>query len=413
MISKMKPREHWGRDDSHTMHKDDSSMVRLTLQLMQQNRPQVMVNLALAVIFLVDFWMSVFNMFHRLLIKLHIIAPLPDNCVPPAFSPTSPPPFAQWPLTHLFCRGVHVYNFLTGYNEELRLHHDLYCRKPKNEWIRDWAYWEGIGSQGEWGTPFAAADSDSRCPCPGLNILATHGIIHTSGRKVAASKMVVGLSRAFNIAPTMALQLYSPLFPVFSARGHIFDLEDLSIMNVIEHDASLLRPDFHLADWKKDPKAMCRPHQDMIDRWFPARLKHGQLKDDMTDRDFAEALCIRRNESKKRNRQYTSNVVQSLIGSGSCCLMLNVFGGKVLDLREMAGSVNRDLPGVRQTEHGEQYGYERIPARTIKGEKAQGCPMAAASHQQKWQPATAKRFFGMTIFEALWTTFNIEMRARA
>ncbi|KAI3488681.1 hypothetical protein L1887_47163 [Cichorium endivia] len=218
------------------------------------------------------------HMFHRLLIKLHIIAPLPDNCVPPAFSPTSPPPFAQWPLTHLFCRGVHVYNFLTGYNEELRLHHDLYCRKPINEWIRDWAYWEGIGSQGEWGTPFAAADSDSRCPCPGLNILATHGIIHTSGRKVAASKMVVGLSRAFIIAPTMALQLYSPLFPVFSARGHIFDLEDLSIMNVIEHDASLLRPDFHLADWKKDPKAMCGLHQDMIDRWFPARLKHGQLK---------------------------------------------------------------------------------------------------------------------------------------
>lgn len=402
------------RDEPHTMHKENSSMIRLTAQLMQQNRPQVMVNVALAVIFLVDFWLTGFNIFHRLLIKLGIIRPLPENCVPPAFSPTSPPPFAHWPLTHLYCRLIHLYNLATSYNEDLRLHHDLYCRKPKNDWIRDWAYWDGIGHQGEWGTPYAATDADSRCPCPGLNILATHGIIHPSGRKVAASKMVVGLSRAFNIAPTMALQLYSPLFPVFSERSQVFDLGDLGIANIIEHDASLLRPDYHLADWKRDPQAMSRPHQELIDRWFPAHLKHGKLKDDMTDRDFAEAVCIRRRESKKRNRQYSSNVVQSLIGSGSCCLMLNVFGGKVLDLREMAGSVDRDLPGVRTTDQGVKYGYERIPARNIKVQKGEpGCPVVSTSYKQKWQPATAKRFYGMTIVEALWTTFKIEMRARA
>ncbi|SPO28210.1 uncharacterized protein UTRI_04571_B [Ustilago trichophora] len=402
------------RDGPHTMHKDDSSMVRLTAQLMQQNRPQVMVNIALVFIFLVDFWLTGFNIFHRFLIKLGIINPLPENCVPPAFSPTSPPSFAQWPLTHIYCRLIHLYNFLTNYNEDLRLHHDLYCRKPKNDWIRDWAYWEGIGNKGEWGTPYAATDMDSRCPCPGLNILATHGIIHQSGRKVSASKMVVGLSRAFSIAPTMALQLYSPLFPVFSDRGQVFDLESIGIANIIEHDASLLRPDFHTADWKRDPQAMCRPHQELIDRWFPAHLKHGKLKEDMTDRDFAEALCIRRRESRKRNRQYSSNVVQSLIGSGSCCLMLNVFGGKVLDMREMAGSVERELPGVRTTEDGAEYGYERIPARTIKVKKGEeGCPVVSTSYKQKWQPVTGKRYYGMTIVEALWTTFKIEMLARA
>lgn len=389
-------------------------MFRLTTQLMQQNRPQLIVNVALAFIFVIDFWMTGFNMFHRFLVKIGIISPLPENCVPPAFSPTSPPPFAQWPLTHVYCRLIHVYNFLTNYNEDLRLHHDLYCRKPKNDWIRDWAYWEGIGNKGEWGTPYAASDDDSRCPCPGLNILATHGLIHQSGRKVAASKMVVAISRAFSIAPTMALQLYSPLFPVFSERGHVFDLESIGIANIIEHDASLLRPDFHLADWKRDPKAMIRPHQDMIDRWFPAHLKHGKLKEDMTDKDFAEAVCIRRRESRKRNRQYSSNVVQSLIGSGSCCLMLNVFGGKVLDLREMAGSVDEDLPGVRTTDEGVKYGYERIPARTITVKKgAEGCPVVATSYKQKWQPTTGKRLYGMTIIEALWTTFKIEMRARA
>lgn len=399
------------RDDAHTMHKSNSSFIRLTAQLMQQNRPQVTINLALILIFLVDFWLTGFNLFHRMLIKLRIIKPLPENCVPPAFSPTSPPPFAQWPLTHIYCRFVHLVNYFTKYNENERLHHDLYHRKPKNDWLRDWAYWDGIGHKGEWGTPYPATDADSRSPCPGLNVLATHGLIHKSGRKVAASKMVAALSRAFNIAPTMALQLYSPLFPVFSDRGHILDLESIGIANVIEHDASLLRPDYHLADWKRDPIAMCRPHQEMIDRWFPAPNKAGKVKHDLTDHDFAEVVCIRRAESRKHNHQYSSNVVQSLIGSGSCCLMLNVFGGKVLDLREMAGSVHPDLPGVRSSDSGHVYGYERIPARTIKSTKgSEGCPV---TYKQKWQPATGKWYYGMTIVQALWTTFKIEMRARA
>ncbi len=205
----------------------------------------------------------------------------------------------------------------------------------------------------------------------------------------------------------MALQLYSPLYAVFTDRDSVFDLESIGIANIIEHDASLLRPDYHLADWKRDPQAMVRPHQELIDRWFPAQLKHGKHKDDMTEHDFAEALCTRRRESKKRNRQYSSNVVQSLIGSGSCCLMLNVFGGKVLDLREMAGSHDKELPGMRTNDQGDKYGYERIPARTVKGKDGKEVV------KQKWQPATAKWWFGMTIMEALWTTFKIEMRARA
>ncbi|KAJ9473858.1 HEME_HALOPEROXIDASE domain-containing protein [Pseudozyma hubeiensis] len=410
--TKMRPKVQ--RDASHTLHRSNSSMIRLGAQLMQQNRPELAVKLALVLIFIVDFWLTGFNIFHGLLVKLGVIGALPKNCVPPAFSPTSPPPFAQWPLTHIYCRLIHVYNLLTSYDKDLRLHHEVFSRRPTNDWIRDWAYWDGIGHEGEWGEAYAAKDGDSRGPCPGLNVLATHGLIHVSGRKVAASKMVAAFSRAFGIAPTMALQLYSPLFPLFSERGHILDLEDIGIANIIEHDASLLRPDYHLADWERDPKAMCRPHQDMIDRWFPAPNKHGKAKPDLTDSDFAEAVCIRRTESREQNRQYSSNVVQSLIGSGSCCLMLNVFGGNVLDLREMAGSVDQDLHGIRTTASGLEYGYERIPARTIKHNKGpENCPVVSSTHKQKWQPATGKWYFGMTIMYALWTTFNIEMRARA
>ena len=97
---KAKANDHT-RDQAHKMHQGDSSMIRLAAQLMQQNRPQLSVNVALFFIFLVDFWLTGFNMLHRTLVKIGIISPLPENCVPPAFSPTSPPPLAQWPLTHI------------------------------------------------------------------------------------------------------------------------------------------------------------------------------------------------------------------------------------------------------------------------------------------------------------------------
>ncbi|PWY99661.1 hypothetical protein BCV70DRAFT_200587 [Testicularia cyperi] len=237
--------------------------------------------------------------------------------------------------------------------------------------------------------------------------------------------MVAGLSRAFNISPTMAMQLYTPLFPVFADNGHIFDLDEIGIMNIIEHDASLLRPDFYMADWKHDPIAMSRPHQDLIDRWFPSasnsKSKASEqeaakpLQDEarLSDADFAQALSIRRSESKKLNKMYSSTVKQSLIGAGSCCLMLNVFGGHVEDLREMAGTVQDDLIGVRSTEAGHSYGYERIPNRRRRIAKVASQASAVSATGQAWQPATADRYFGMTIFEALWTTFKIEMKARS
>lgn len=401
-------------DDKHSMKRSNSSMLRLSAQLMQQNRPLVMVNVVLVFVYAIDAFVTMLNVFHSLLIKIGVASPPSGDCVPPAFSPTSPPPFADWPFTHTYCRFVHLYNLFTGYNEDVRLHHDLYSRKPKNDWIRDWAYWEGIGHKGEWGTPYAATDQDSRSPCPGLNILASHGIIHRSGRKIPCSKLVQGIARAYNINPLMAFQLYSPLYGTLSDRDNVFDLGDLGILNVIEHDASMLRPDMYLSEMKDDPVTMSRPHQDLIDRWFPAHLKHGKVKEAVSETEFAHDIRIRRAECKKRNPQYSASVWQSLAGSGSCVLMLRIFGGKVLDLRDMAGTVEDDLPGIRTTASGEEYGYERIPARTIKVKEVKdGLPPVMKTVTQKWQPATVNRYFGMTIAEALYLTFKIEMYVRA
>lgn len=414
---KMKPKPapaKPARDGKHKMQKSNSSFLRLGAQLMKQNQPMMAMNIALIFIYSIDFVIFLMEIFHSLLIKIGIFAPLSDNCVPPALSPTSPPPFSQYPYTHIYCRMVHVYNLFTGYNEDLRLHHELYDRKPKNDWIRDFAYWQGIGNKGEWGAPYPATDADSRSPCPGLNILATHGIIHKSGRKIPASKLCASLARAFNISPTMAIQLYSPMYATMGARDNVFDLGDLGILNVIEHDASLLRPDMYSADSKDDMITMSRPHQDLIDRWFPSYLKNGKPKPDASEREFAHDLRIRRHECKKANPQYSVSVWQSIAGSGSCVLMLRVFGGVVNDIRDMAGTLDKDLVGVRTTAHGEQYGYERVPARTVKVKEVKdGLPPVVTTEKQKWQPATVNRYYGMTIVEALYLSFKIEMLVRA
>lgn len=373
-------------------HKKRSPWLSLAAQLVEEYRPQVVVNVALVFIFVLDAALSLVNAVHYVLASLNVVDAAPG--LPPKFSPTNPPPFAQWPLTHIYCRGVHLYNLCTGFDENLRLHHERFSLTPRNDWIRDWAYWNGAGHDGQWNTAVPAQDSDSRSPCPGLNILATHGIIDTAGHKISASQLVASVSRAFGIAPTMALQLYSPLFAQFAPKGHVFALQDVGVANVIEHDASLLRPDYQLANWHQDPNAMSRPHQDLIDRFFPLAAKNSTAQAQMTHADFAEALRERRDECKHANKAYSSNVTQTLIGAGSCCLMLKVFDGHVADLREMAGSVHATLPGLRTTQTGQQYGYERVPS----------C---------NWQPATAQRYFGMTIFEALYATFKIELLARA
>lgn len=376
---------------SFPKHKKRSPLWSITVQLAEEVRPRIVVNIALACIFLVDAGLTFVNAVHRLLVSLKLVNAVQGFL--PNFSPSSPPPFAQWPMTHMYCRLVHLYNICSGYDESLRMQHEHFSRTARNDWIRDWAYWNGAGHRGQWNAAVPALDSDSRSPCPGLNILASHGIISNTGHAVSASQLVASVSRVFGIAPTMALQLYSPLFARFSAKGHVFALQDVGVVNVIEHDASLLRPDFHLIDWHQDPHAMSRPHQDLIDRFLPLAAKKGLAQKQLTHADFANALRDRRQECKHANRMYTSNITQSLIGAGSCCLMLNVFGGNIADLREMAGTVHSDLAGLRTTHTGQHYGYERIPS-------------------AKWQPATATRYFGMTIFEALYTTFQIEWLSR-
>ncbi len=87
----------------------------------------------------------------------------------------------------------------------------------------------------------------------------------------------------------------------------------------------------------------------------------------------------------------------------------------MLDLRELAGSVERDLP-VSAPPRRESRTATEDAARTIKVKEGEQVPQAvlwARRTSRSWQPATGKWLFGMTIVQALWTTFNIEMRARA
>lgn len=370
-----------------------SSLLSYAAQLAQEYRPSAVISLALVVIVILDIGLTLVNAVHYMLDCLAGVD-MKAAGLPPAFSPSKPPPFEQWPVTHLCCRLIRVYNWCSGYDRDLHLRQERFSQVRRNDWIRDWAYWDGAGHQGCWSAAVPTQDTDRRSPCPGLNLLATHGIIDTTGRNISGSQLVVCVSRVFAIAPTMALQLYSPLFARFAFHNHTFALKDVGMVDVIEHDASLLRPDHHMVDWRHDPHAMSRPHQHLIDRLLPLAVKTSLAREQLTETDFAKALRERRTECKQANNEYTSSVKQSLIGAGSCCLMLRVFDGYIPDLRDMAGTINDNLPGIRTTLTGQRYGYERIP------------------RTNHWQPATANRYFGLTILEALYVTLKIEVLAR-
>lgn len=86
-----------------------------------------------------------------------VLRPLPaGHVVPPAFSPRSPPPFKQRPVTACVCW---LASALPG--------------RLTPEWVAAWSEWSGVGSGGEWGEARAPDHAvDSRCPCPALNVSA-------------------------------------------------------------------------------------------------------------------------------------------------------------------------------------------------------------------------------------------------
>ncbi|KAF3910173.1 Chloroperoxidase [Orbilia brochopaga] len=140
--------------------------------------------------------------------------------------------------------------------------------------------------QGEDEHVYIKGDVSSRSPCPGLNALANQGYLPRDGKNYTVPMVHAALMKALHMTPTAAWSLTTALKPLLRPDG-TFDLIDTRRHNVIEHDASFTRLDFHQGDnYTVQPQMV----QAILDD-----AEGG----DVTLRTLAKTFVRRRRESKK------------------------------------------------------------------------------------------------------------------
>ncbi|KAF7116919.1 hypothetical protein CNMCM5793_005549 [Aspergillus hiratsukae] len=159
--------------------------------------------------------------------------------------------------------------------------------------------------------------NDSRSPCPALNALANHDILPRSGKHITYKQLSHAIQHAYNLAPSLADQLTASAYQLDQGRGWI-DLQDLSALNVIQHDASFT-PHFC-----SDQSV---PHPDLVDKFLSHALNGKSLSLD----DIVYFSGFRRSECRRTNGQYsmTWSFLHQFFRSGNGALMY----GDVKDLR--------------------------------------------------------------------------------
>jgi len=94
---------------------------------------------------------------------------------------------------------------------------------------------------------YIRGDIANRGPCPGLNALANQGYLPRDGKNLTIPQVEHALMTVLHMDKTAAAALASSLPPLL-LKDKTFDLVDTRRHNVIEHDSSFTRLDFHQGD---------------------------------------------------------------------------------------------------------------------------------------------------------------------
>ncbi|GAA5905576.1 uncharacterized protein JCM6883_005374 [Sporobolomyces salmoneus] len=249
--------------------------------------------------------------------------------VPPSFSPTYPPSLVCHPILWSLCA---VARFLG--------------QKRSPDWLWQWTNWKGIGHQGDWGI-IRLDDDVSRSPCPALNALANADILPRDGRNITQAQLSAAISRAYNLSPTLAIQLGLPFAVLFEGRGKI-DLEDISAQGLVQHDGSIVREDINSPFASATVSAtQGSPSLRQIDLYFPHSVDPDA---EYTWRNQVAILAHARRMSRSVNGQFVLSPLQFIFSSGNVALQTTVIGGKVSDLRAWLGGsdYNRGVEGFEK-----------------------------------------------------------------
>jgi len=160
-------------------------------------------------------------------------------------------------------------------------------------------------------------DSDSRSACPMLNAMANHGILPHDGKNISFRELNTKVRHTFNFAPSFCF--FVPKFSAdFLNRSYWtdhFDLAELSLHNVIEHDASLTRHDAALVPDQAKPDLNLV--HDLLNE-ATGTMPDGSPR--LTIPDLSRALSKRRVDARKTNNNFTESFFHNAFGSSKSVL---------------------------------------------------------------------------------------------
>ncbi|GAA6005776.1 hypothetical protein JCM11491_004005 [Sporobolomyces phaffii] len=249
--------------------------------------------------------------------------------IPTGYSPAYPPAFVNHPVTWILCVAA---RFLG--------------QKRSPDWLWEWSNWKGAGSGGDWGI-VQIPDGASRSPCPALNALANVGVLPRDGRNITQSQLSAAISRAYNLSPTLAIQLGLPFSVLFEGRGKI-DLEDISAQGLVQHDGSTCREDLNSPYAEATVSAtQGNPSLRLVDLYWPPSLDPDT---EYTWQNHAAILAHARRSSRSINGQFVLSPLQFVFSSGNMALMHTTIGGKLSELRAWLGGsdYNRGIEGFEK-----------------------------------------------------------------
>ncbi|KAK0723126.1 Chloroperoxidase [Lasiosphaeria miniovina] len=116
----------------------------------------------------------------------------------------------------------------------------------------------GLAAAGPWGNPepkgheyHPVRPGDSRSPCPGLNVLASHGFLPRSGKNIDKEAVRSAVSAAYNYEHTTFDSAFDDAVNfklTTTGNASTFNLADLAAHDKVEFDGSLSRNDFYFGD---------------------------------------------------------------------------------------------------------------------------------------------------------------------
>ncbi|KAF8352008.1 Chloroperoxidase [Amanita rubescens] len=207
------------------------------------------------------------------------------------------------------------------------------------------------GFGGIWPEYIPPKDGDSRCCCPGLNAFANHGLVPRDGRNISFKEAGRLCHDVFNFSPSFSYYTANFAATVLnkSYSKDTFDLEDLSLHNGIEHDASLTRLDYAF------DKGQGKPHLPYIRELLDSasgKDKEGNVL--FTMEDLARFSAKRRIDSRASNPEFSLDLNHRMFASGNTCTFLSIFGGRQKDIEIIL--TEERIPEGWEPRNRKQYG---------------------------------------------------------